>query len=623
MADSDVDDTACETCHSLEANGMLLCSLCDRGYHMACLVPPLAKEPPEEEDWFCPLCTDLRRSDTRYLKKARVRVFWPVYGDWFVGWVVGVRASTDEETKLAETKVACGAPIYQVFYAVDDVRWQFLNEGEFLPVDEADTTLKRGTDMLLHTRVLVWHTGTDAVPEGYYSGVVKDVISEKVQRMASRTLHLVHYDDGDVHWHDLAQVTWKPEAQMRKVKAAFGVNAVGGRSLKRPVAEADGFCEATAAAEAGAQAAAEVAALAKEQDFRRIASEKLQRALLVGNGAPGSSSVNKAAPGSSSVKRQRLGDATGSARVEEAECEHRAACVAELAQLKEMIESSRGEALVSLLRSLVDRQVDREGLRSSGVAKLVGRLERLEKDHVIAMAGDAGKQVQEAAKALTAAWMAQIQAATGSATTQALNGCGAADDKTWASREMAWRRAQAIVECIIGRFDSGKERSTTVRRLEHNLSEPRNSGLRARVLGGKLAPIELVHMDADALAPPELVLQRMASREASKRSVIIPGDTDQPFGLSKPDKERLSLSGLERERPDAEEENEYATEEPSGPHRACSAGADPAGQADDDNEVLEVGEVTRAERDARGRAAAVNLIDSDDDDVDDDDDDSD
>ncbi|KAK7091013.1 hypothetical protein V1264_010732 [Littorina saxatilis] len=50
-----VDDTPCLICQkSTHPDMMLLCDSCDKGYHMACLRPPLMAIP--EGDWFCPPC---------------------------------------------------------------------------------------------------------------------------------------------------------------------------------------------------------------------------------------------------------------------------------------------------------------------------------------------------------------------------------------------------------------------------------------------------------------------------------------------------------------------------------------------------------------------------------------
>ena len=147
--DEEEEDTACETCAS-RSGDMLLCDLCDRGYHMECLTPPLKKAP--KGDWFCPLCVKLKRSDARYKNKARVRVFWPMYKDYFTGHVIGVRAAMDHECK--EGKVARGAPIYEIFYSVDDIQWQIIKDKEWLPIDERATELARNSDALLGRSIM-------------------------------------------------------------------------------------------------------------------------------------------------------------------------------------------------------------------------------------------------------------------------------------------------------------------------------------------------------------------------------------------------------------------------------------------------------------------------------------
>lgn len=53
------EDTACEVCHCA-ADAMLLCDKCNRGYHLTCLVPPVASIPPGE--WFCQACEAKRAS---------------------------------------------------------------------------------------------------------------------------------------------------------------------------------------------------------------------------------------------------------------------------------------------------------------------------------------------------------------------------------------------------------------------------------------------------------------------------------------------------------------------------------------------------------------------------------
>ncbi|KAL4220625.1 PHD and RING finger domain-containing protein 1 [Mactra antiquata] len=51
--DIDIDD--CQVCRSSDnPSTILLCDECDKGYHMACLLPPLSVVP--LEDWYCPIC---------------------------------------------------------------------------------------------------------------------------------------------------------------------------------------------------------------------------------------------------------------------------------------------------------------------------------------------------------------------------------------------------------------------------------------------------------------------------------------------------------------------------------------------------------------------------------------
>ncbi|KAK9724848.1 hypothetical protein RND81_05G102700 [Saponaria officinalis] len=55
-SDSDYDNLSCEECRSGDnASKLLLCDDCDRGYHIYCLKPILAKIP--KGSWSCPLCS--------------------------------------------------------------------------------------------------------------------------------------------------------------------------------------------------------------------------------------------------------------------------------------------------------------------------------------------------------------------------------------------------------------------------------------------------------------------------------------------------------------------------------------------------------------------------------------
>lgn len=49
------DDTKCEKCsHEDHPETILLCDLCDHGWHLSCLRPPLLVVP--EGEWVCPDC---------------------------------------------------------------------------------------------------------------------------------------------------------------------------------------------------------------------------------------------------------------------------------------------------------------------------------------------------------------------------------------------------------------------------------------------------------------------------------------------------------------------------------------------------------------------------------------
>jgi hypothetical protein len=374
---SDADDTDCEVCHSLSPHGMLLCDLCDRGFHMACLTPPLAKEP--DEEWYCPLCSQLRSTDVHYKTVARVRMFWKKYDEWFIGYVVGVRAATDDDVQKAKGgRVVRGGPIYQVYYDQDDVQWQALKQADFLRADEEATELAKATDKRLGHRICVWHSGGDSVGAGWYNGVVSDVRVERLQRFADKMLYLVRYDAGDAHWHDLTLVRWQFENDSKQLaKRAFGVNA-GGRVaaiVHKPQAELEAEAAAAVVAkrmrEELAQSKAEAARTAQAGAVEAAAHEKWKREVLETTAA----------------------DWEG---------------------LRRRLEASRGKVLAARLHALIRHPVTRAELGKGGagreLAKLVGRLERLKHPEAIAMAADATAAVQAAAKRLVAAWTAQIEA---------------------------------------------------------------------------------------------------------------------------------------------------------------------------------------------------------------------
>jgi hypothetical protein len=55
VADSDIVDEICHKCKGGEKpEKMLLCDVCDRGWHIYCLNPPLRDIP--QGDWSCPKC---------------------------------------------------------------------------------------------------------------------------------------------------------------------------------------------------------------------------------------------------------------------------------------------------------------------------------------------------------------------------------------------------------------------------------------------------------------------------------------------------------------------------------------------------------------------------------------
>ena len=64
------DDIPCVVCHRYDSpreNAIILCDLCDQGYHQLCLKPRLKVIPPG--NWFCPKC-----SSKRSLKKRKCEV---------------------------------------------------------------------------------------------------------------------------------------------------------------------------------------------------------------------------------------------------------------------------------------------------------------------------------------------------------------------------------------------------------------------------------------------------------------------------------------------------------------------------------------------------------------------
>jgi hypothetical protein len=64
LAEADLDQE-CQICKSTSTTKggrkMLLCDICNRGYHMQCLEPPVKKVP--RGDWFCPRCASRLEQD--------------------------------------------------------------------------------------------------------------------------------------------------------------------------------------------------------------------------------------------------------------------------------------------------------------------------------------------------------------------------------------------------------------------------------------------------------------------------------------------------------------------------------------------------------------------------------
>ncbi len=66
MAEVDASDSYfCQLCSSFdEADKMLLCNDCDKGFHMFCMDPPLKFLPPSDEEWFCAACSSKRKKNS-------------------------------------------------------------------------------------------------------------------------------------------------------------------------------------------------------------------------------------------------------------------------------------------------------------------------------------------------------------------------------------------------------------------------------------------------------------------------------------------------------------------------------------------------------------------------------
>jgi len=65
------DDTQCQVCQSpFDEEKMLLCDICNAGWHMNCLLPTLATIP--AGIWKCPLCTPPAPSSQGPLQHLRI-----------------------------------------------------------------------------------------------------------------------------------------------------------------------------------------------------------------------------------------------------------------------------------------------------------------------------------------------------------------------------------------------------------------------------------------------------------------------------------------------------------------------------------------------------------------------
>ena len=62
--------TKCRVCRRKANDEMILCDLCNRGYHIYCLKPPIASIDDIEGDWFCYTCVPRKNDDTRFASKS-------------------------------------------------------------------------------------------------------------------------------------------------------------------------------------------------------------------------------------------------------------------------------------------------------------------------------------------------------------------------------------------------------------------------------------------------------------------------------------------------------------------------------------------------------------------------
>jgi hypothetical protein len=76
------NEIPCERCNLITAghpNHMLLCDICNTGWHMRCLQPPLSKLPPKAAPFYCPYCVRLGRNLGRSLLSASLAVVQTAY----------------------------------------------------------------------------------------------------------------------------------------------------------------------------------------------------------------------------------------------------------------------------------------------------------------------------------------------------------------------------------------------------------------------------------------------------------------------------------------------------------------------------------------------------------------
>jgi ribosomal protein L20A (L18A) len=149
-----------------------------------------------------------------------VAVKWDEYG-WCLGEVQGVYDRFDRSSANKSEPVR----FHQLFYEPGDEEWHDLSaliaEGRAKVVepDVAATLLRKSDEIVTsQTRVMVYHEAAPGVVAGWYegrivsvrkepSGVTSGTQGQQVRPGALR--HLVAYDAGDRHWHELSRCQWK------------------------------------------------------------------------------------------------------------------------------------------------------------------------------------------------------------------------------------------------------------------------------------------------------------------------------------------------------------------------------------------------------------------------------